>query len=187
MRRATRWWRRLSALTWKEVLQLGRDRPLLLFLLYSFSLSVYISGAGLTMQLQNAGLLVHDADHSQSSRELIHRFQPPYFRFNGEIADPRRGIRQLDEGRAMLMLEIPPRFHEMLVGGEQTAVQLLVDTTNAPQGLSAAGYAVRIAGGLGSEIGLASLGLSAAKANLPMVTSAHRVWFNPNQDETWFQ
>ncbi|MGE3151630.1 MAG: ABC transporter permease [Nitrospiraceae bacterium] len=186
-RRATRWWRRLSALTWKEVLQLGRDRPLLLFLLYSFSLSVYISGAGITMQLQNAGLLVHDADHSQSSRELIHRFQPPYFRFNGEIADPRRGIRQLDEGRAMLMLEIPPRFHEALVGGEQTAVQLLVDTTNAPQGLSAAGYAVRIAGGLGSEIGLASLGLSAAKANLPMVTSAHRVWFNPNQDETWFQ
>lgn len=87
----------------------------------------------------------------------------------------------------MLMLEIPPRFHEALVGGEQTAVQLLVDTTNAPQGLSAAGYAVRIAGGLGSEIGLASLGLSAAKANLPMVTSAHRVWFNPNQDETWFQ
>lgn len=76
-RRATRWWRRLSALTWKEVLQLGRDRPLLLFLLYSFSLSVYISGAGITMQLQNAGLLVHDADHSQSSRELIHRFQPP--------------------------------------------------------------------------------------------------------------
>ena len=186
-RRAARWWRRLSALTWKEVLQLGRDLPLLLFLLYSFSLSVYISGAGITMQLQNADLLVHDADHSRSSRELIHRFQPPYFRFNGEIADPRQGLRRLDEGSAMLLLDIPPRFHEALVGGEQTAVQLLVNTTNAPQGLSAASYAVRIAGGLGSEIGLASLGLSAAEANLPMVTSAHRVWFNPNQDETWFQ
>lgn len=185
--RATRWWRRLSALTWKEVLQLGRDLPLLLFLLYSFSLAVYISGAGLTMQLQNADLLVHDADHSRSSRELIHRFQPPYFRFRGEIGDPRLGLRWLDEGRAMLLLDIPPRFHEALVGGEQTAVQLLVDTTNAPQGLSAAGYAVRIAGGFGADMGLASLGLSAEEANLPVVTSAHRVWFNPNQDETWFQ
>lgn len=185
--RAARWWRRLLALTWKEVLQLGRDLPLLLFLLYSFSLSVYISGVGITMQLQNADLLVHDADHSRSSRELIYRFQPPYFRFNGEIANPRQGIRRLDEGRAMLLLDIPPRFHEALVGGEQTAVQLLVDTTNAPQGLSAAGYAVRIAGGYGVEIGLASLGLSTEAANLPMVTSAHRVWFNPNQDETWFQ
>jgi ABC-2 type transport system permease protein len=174
-------------MTWKEVLQLGRDLPLLLFLLYSFSLSIYVSGAGITMQLQNAGLLVHDADHSQSSRELIHRFQPPYFHFNGEIGDPRQGIRQLDEGRAMLLLDIPPRFHEALVGGERTAVQLQVDTTNAPQGLSAASYAVRIAGGFGSDIGLASLGLSSTEATLPMVTSAHRVWFNPNQDETWFQ
>jgi ABC-2 type transport system permease protein len=185
-RRAAKWWRRLAAMTWKEVLQLARDLPLLLFLLYSFSLSVYISGAGLTMQLQNAGLLVHDADHSPSSRELIHRFQPPYFRFNGEIADPRQGLRRLDEGRAMLLLDIPPRFHEALVGGEPTAVQLQIDTTNAPQGLSAAGYAVRIAGGFGADMGLASLGLS-AEARLPMVTSAHRVWFNPNQDETWFQ
>ena len=185
--RAARWWRRLTAMTWKEMLQLGRDLPLLLFLLYSFSLSIYVSGAGITMQLRNAGLLVHDADHSQSSRELIHRFQPPYFHFKGEIDDPRQGIRQLDEGRAMLLLDIPPRFHEALVGGERTAVQLQVDTTNAPQGLSAASYAVRIAGGFGSDIGLASLGLSSTEATLPMVTSAHRVWFNPNQDETWFQ
>ena len=39
-RRAARWWRRLSALTWKEVLQLGRDLPLLLFL--EFLVSIFI-------------------------------------------------------------------------------------------------------------------------------------------------
>jgi len=66
--RAARWGRRLAALTWKEVLQLSRDLPLLLFLLYSFSLSVLVSGAGITMQLHNAELFVHDADHSRSSR-----------------------------------------------------------------------------------------------------------------------
>lgn len=186
-RRAARWWRRLAAMTQKEVLQLGRDLPLLLFLLYSFSLSVYISGIGITMQLRNADLLVHDGDHSLSSRELIHRFQPPYFRFKGEIADPREGLRQLDEGTAMVLLDIPPRFHEALAAGESTSVQLLVDTTNAPQGLSAASYALRIAGQFGSEAGLGALGLSAPYAAVPMVTSAHRVWFNPNQDETWFQ
>ena len=184
---AARWGRRLAAMTWKEVLQLSRDVPLLLFLLYSFSLAVAVSGAGITMQLHNADLLVHDADHSRSSRELIHRFQPPYFNFNGEISDPRQGLRQLDEGSAMLLLDIPPRFHEALVGGERTTVQLLVDMTNAPQGLSAAGYTARIVAGLGTDMGLASVGLSAAKATLPMVASAHRVWFNPNQDETWFQ
>lgn len=185
--RAATWGRRLATLTWKELLQLSRDVPLLLFLLYSFSLSVVVSGAGITMQLTNAALLVHDADHSASSRELIHRFQPPYFAFAGEIRDPRQGLRQLDEGNAMLLLEIPPRFHEALMSGERTAVQLLVDTTNAPQGLSAAGYTVRIAGLFGAERGLASVGLIGTKAALPLVTSAHRVWFNPTQDERWFQ
>lgn len=185
--RAARWGRRLTALTWKEVLQLSRDVPLLLFLLYSFSLSVLVSGAGITMQLHNAELLVHDADHSHSSRELIHRFQPPYFTFKGEISDARQGLRQLDEGRAMMLLDIPPRFHEALVGGERTAVQVLVDTTNAPQGLSAAGYAVRIASMLGTDLGLASVGMSGTRATFPVVASAHRVWFNPNQDETWYQ
>ncbi len=86
---AITWGRRLAAMTWKEILQLSRDVPLLLFLLYSFSLSVVVSGAGITMQLTNAELLVHDADQSHSSRELIHRFQPPYFKFAGEISDPR--------------------------------------------------------------------------------------------------
>ena len=168
---AARWARRLTAMTWKEVLQLSRDVPLLLFLLYSFSLSVLVSGAGITMQLHNADLLVHDADHSLSSRELIHRFQPPYFQFDGEVSDPRDGLRELEEGTAMLLLDIPPRFHEALVSGERTAVQLLVDTTNAPQGLSAAAYTVRIAGGLGTDMGLASVGLSGAKGSLPMVAA----------------
>lgn len=186
-RQVTTWGRRLAALTWKELLQLTRDLPLLFFLLYSFSLSVLVSGAGITMQLTNAELLVHDADHSPSSRELIHRFQPPYFAFAGEIRDPREGLRHMDAGHAMLLLEIPPRFHEALMSGERTAVQLLVDTTNAPQGLSAAAYTVRIASLFGAERGLAPAGLSGATASLPMVTSAHRVWFNPTQDERWFQ
>ena len=184
---AVTWGRRLAAMTWKEILQLSRDVPLLLFLLYSFSLSVVVSGAGITMQLTNAELLVHDADHSHSSRELIHRFQLPYFTFAGEISDPREGLRQLDQGRVMVLLEIPPRFHEALMSGERTAVQVLVDTTNAPQGLSAAGYSVRIAGLFGTETGLASAGLSGAEAAIPRVSSAHRVWFNPTQDERWFQ
>ena len=185
--RTATWGQRLAALTWKEILQLSRDVPLLLFLVYSFSLSVLVSGAGITMQLTNAELLVHDADQSPSSRELIHRFQPPYFALTGAISDPRQGLRQLDQGRAMLLLEIPQRFHEALKSGARTAVQLLVDTTNAPQGLSAAAYSVRIASLFGAETGLASAGLSGVTATVPVVSSAHRVWFNPTQDERWFQ
>lgn len=181
-------WRRMYVMTKKELLQLARDLPLLLFLVYAFTLSVYISGAGITMQLRNASLVVYDADHSFSSRELIHRFRAPYFRLDGEIADPQEGVRLLDEGRVMVLLDIPPRFHEALRSGKQTALQLQVDTTNAPQGLSAAGYAARIVGRYGLESGLSTLGFSGdTEARLPLVTSEHRVWYNPNQEDTWFQ
>jgi len=177
-----RWLRRLWVMTWKELLQLSRDLPLLLFLLYSFTLSVYVSASGITMQLRNAAVLVHDADHSLLSRELIHRFHQPYFQVLREIPDADEGMRELDRGHAMAVLDIPPRFHEALRAGEPVAVQLQVDTTNAAQGLSAAAYAGRIVAGFGADTAAGQL-----VSTLPTVLSEHRVWFNADQNETWFQ
>ncbi len=182
------WWRRLAVMTRKEILQLSRDVPIGLLLVYSFTLAVYLTGNGIRSQLHNASLLVRDADHSFSSRELIHKFKSPFFRLEGEIADPQEGLRWLDRGKAMAVLEIPPRFHEQLVTGEPTAVQLLVDTTNAPQGLSAASYAARIVGQFGQETALARLrGMEESSQNLPVIVSDHRVWYNPDQNDTWFE
>ncbi len=182
------WWRRLAVMTRKEMLQLSRDVPIGLLLVYSFTLAVFLTGNGIRSQLHNASLLVLDSDHSFSSRELIHKFQAPFFRLEGEIADPQEGLRWLDRGKAMAVLEIPPRFHEQLATGEPTAVQLLVDTTNAPQGLSAASYAARIVGRFGQETALARMmGADQSSENLPVIVSDHRVWYNPDQNDTWFE
>jgi ABC-2 type transport system permease protein len=186
--RAIVWWRRLAVMTRKELLQLSRDVPIGLLLVYSFTLAVFLTGNGIRSQLHNASLLVQDGDHSFSSRELIHKFKAPFFRLEGEIAHPQEGIRSLDQGKVMAVLEIPPRFHEQLTTGEPTAVQLLVDTTNAPQGLSAASYAARIVGQFGRETALARLkGTEDSSQNLPIIVSDHRVWYNPDQNDTWFE
>jgi len=188
LQRGVIWWRRLIVMTRKEMLQLFRDVPIVVFLVYAFTLAVYLTGNGIKSQLHNASLLVRDADHSVSSRELIHRFQAPFFRLEGELADPQEGIRRLDRGKAMAVLEIPPRFHEQLMTGEPTAVQLLVDTTNSPQGLSAASYAARIVVRFGQETGLAQVGnTEESSQNLPLVVSDHRVWYNQDQNDTWFE
>ena len=182
------WWRRLAVMTRKELWQLFRDIPLMGFLVYSFTVSVYLTGSGMQSQLRNAGLLVHDADHSISSRELIHRFHPPYFRFDGELTRADEGFRRLDRGGSMVVLDIPDRFHEALATGEPVALQLLVDTTNSPQGLSAAGYAARIVGQFSQETALSRIGQSGGSPSaLPMILSDHRVWFNQDQNEMWFE
>lgn len=182
------WWHRLAAMTHKEMLQLFRDVPIVAFLVYSFTLAIYITGNGIRSQLHDASLLVHDADHSVSSRELIHRFQAPFFRLSGEVIDSREALRQLDRGTAIALLEIPPRFHEQLVTGEPTAVQLLVDTTNSPNGLSAASYAARIVARFGQETALNRVGSGdESSQDLPLIMSDHRVWYNQDQNEAWFE
>jgi ABC-2 type transport system permease protein len=181
------WGRRLFVMTRKELLQLSRDVPLTLFLVYAFTLSVYISGTGVQTQLRNASLLVHDADHSYWSRELAGRFQPPYFKVHGMLENPAEGIRALDRGRAMVLLDIPPQFGARVSAGQPVSVQLLVDTTNAPQGLSAAGYAARIAAQFGQDATASRLGGTSGAGYLPVIRSEHRVWYNPTQDERWFE
>lgn len=182
------WWRRLGAMIMKELLQLSRDGALMFFFIWSFNVNVFLSANDMKLQLANARLVVHDADHSVASRELIHRFRSPFFRVDGEIARLDEGLRLLDDGKAMLVLNIPPRFEEALIGGEQTAVQLQGDTTNSPQGLSAASYAARIVGEFGLEVAAQHVGLAGtAEDGLPVIRSEHRVWYNPNQNEAWFQ
>ena len=181
------WWRRLAVMVGKELRQLFRDVALIGFFFWAFVMDVYLAGSGTSMQLVNAGLVVHDADHSAASRELIHRFHAPYFRFDGEVAHPDEGIRRLDFGDDVVLLDIPPRFHEMLAGGEPAAVQMQVAATHSPQGLSAASYGARIVGEFGLDTSARMMGLSAhGDLPLPIIRSDHRVWYNPNQDESWF-
>jgi ABC-2 type transport system permease protein len=86
------WWRRLIVMTRKEMLQLSRDLPIGLLLLYSFTLAVYIAGNGIRSQLHNASMLVQDNDHSFSSRELIQKFRPPSFGSKGKSTSLKKAF-----------------------------------------------------------------------------------------------
>ena len=181
------WWRKIFALTIKEFLQLFRDVILMVFIVYAFTMDIYLAGSGVSLQLNQASTVVIDNDHSAASRELIHRFRPPYFRQDKEIASGREGIAMLDKGEAMIVLDIPPRFQEKLLKGEQTTVQMQVDTTNTVLGLLATSYGENIVGRFGLEAGLSRAGLSSDALNTaPNIVDAHRVWFNPNQQDSWF-
>jgi len=183
----TIWLRRVRVMTAKELLQLFRNIPVMLFLVYAFTMDIYLAGSGVSLELTNGRFLVHDADHSAASRELIYRLGFPSFRFEGELQDSQEGAQRLDRGQAMMALDIPPQFEESLAKGEQTSVQLQIDTTNAPLGLQAASYSARIVGQYELEASLARLGISADKQDaVPSLIDQNRVWYNPNQNETWF-
>jgi ABC-2 type transport system permease protein len=181
------WLRRLRVMTRKELVQLYRDFILLFFVAYTFTVDIYLAGSGVSLQLNRAAIAVHDSDHSFASRELIHRFRPPYFHLKGEVSNPREVMTMLDEGHALMVLDVPPRFEESLLRGEATGVQLQIDATHSVLGFLGASYAAQIVGEYGLEAGLAREGLNAADLEtVPRIEDRHRVWFNPNQDDGWF-
>lgn len=181
------WLRRLSVMTKKEYLQLMRDSVLLVFIVYAFTVDIYLAASGVTLQLNHAATVVRDLDRSQASRELISRFQAPYFRFDGMLGNDAQGQQLLDDGQAMLVLDLAPGFESDLQHGRQTALQMQVDTTNSVLGFLASSYTAQIVGSYGLETALAQAGLSGGNtAALPLIENRTRVWYNPNQNDAWF-
>lgn len=180
------WWSRLASMTVKELLQLWRDPLLLGAIIYLFTVDIFMAG-GVKMQLNNAMVAVHDADHSMASRELIYRFRPPYFKLRGEIFDEHEGTRLLDSGEALLVLDIPPKFQHDLIQGKTADVQVQVDTSNTVLGFLASSYAGRIIGQYSFDMAIKRTGLTQESlTEMPMLVDQHRVWYNPNQTESWF-
>ncbi len=179
--KAAPWLRRLRALTVKELLQLMRDPALMLFTLYAFTLDIYFAGSGMTLQLNNASIMFRDLDRSSVSREFIHRFRPPYFIIKGEVSGPKEGMRLLDQGEIMALVEIPPHLEQDLASGRGGEIQMMLDTSSSGIGLLAAGYAARIA----AETG-AALIRQGGPGGAPLVQGEYRVWYNQNQEDSWF-
>jgi len=177
--------RRLRVMTAKEFLQLLRDPILMGFLVYAFTLDVYLAGSGVSLQLKHAGLAVRDEDQSAASRELIGRFQAPYFHLDGSLAHPDEGMRLLDRGTSMLVLDVPPRFEASLLTGEPTAVQLRVDATNSLLGQLGGSYATQIVAAFGQEAAARRLGSPGTARDGPTIVDEHRVWFNQNESDAW--
>ena len=179
------WLERIAAMTVKELRQLSRDRVLLLIIAYFFTADVYMSGIGIKLNLSNASVMAIDHDHSAASRELIYRFRAPYFKLLGELDSEQHARRLLDQGKLLMVLDIPEHFQRDLLRGKRVSVQLQADTSNTVLGTLASTYAAQISAGFGQDFALARLGLGQSDA-LPLIEDRHRVLYNPNQVDSWF-
>ncbi|MFA6011934.1 MAG: ABC transporter permease [Desulfobacteraceae bacterium] len=181
------WFRRLHALTVKEIIQLMRDGILIVFIVYTFTADIYLASSGVSLQLKEAAVYFLDHDKSAMSRELISRFKAPDFRIIAEAEHESDSNRLLDSGDAMVFFDIPPSFQKSLISGAKTSIQMQVDTTNSVLGFLASSYAEQISGTFGLETAIKRLGLTGGSmVNVPVINGQHRVWFNPNQNDAWF-
>jgi ABC-2 type transport system permease protein len=175
---------RLAALIRKELSQLFRDRPILLFVVWAFTGAVYTGGHGMSADIQNYPLAVLDLSRSPASRELVSRFRAPYFKIVGYPASDAELVSLLDGGRTSLAIVIPPDF-ERRARRSGARFQVISDGSQSTSATIAGAHIAAIASGYSVELLERRSGIAGGRG-VPQVDARVRVEYNPNLDETWF-
>ncbi len=191
-------WRRLRVLVKKEFLQLFRDIPIVLILIWGFTGAIYVAGHAIDIEVNHYPIAVYDLDNSESSREFLARLKPPQFKIVRYLEDDGQIAQTLDKGQASLVVVIPPGFardvsaHSFVGGGTsagQAQLQVISDGTQSRTAMLAIAYIAMIVADFNTDLvhmlhGDMTVGLPAS--TLPQVNLRTRVAFNPNIDSAWF-
>ncbi len=174
---------RLRNIFWlgtKELRSLFSDRVMLIFLVWSFSFSVYTEATGSAESVNNASVAIVDEDNSALSQRIAAALHRPYFQPPKYIAAEQIDA-GMDQSEFMFVLVIPQGFESDIRRGETADLQLNIDATAVGQAGHGAGYITAI---VEQEIGhfLQRFG----EDNARPVGLALRRAFNPNGTDAWF-
>jgi len=162
----------------KELTSLRHDSVLLLFLLYAFSVAIYMPAAGSVIGVHNASVAVVDEDHSLLSRKLSEALQPP--EFQPAVPLPAERLDQaMDSGEYTFVINVPVNFQSDLLAGRSPELQVNVDATAMSQAFMGAGYIGRI---FERELLDYSQG---GNVQSPVLINP-KALFNPNLEGGWF-
>lgn len=134
--------RRLKAVTRKELLHIVRDARSLALALALPLVMLLLFGYALTLDVDRIPTYVYDQDHTPESRELIDQFRgSKYFQIEEAISSYQAADRGIDKSAILLSLVIPRYYSRHLLAGDEANVQLLVDGSDSNTASIALGYA----------------------------------------------
>jgi ABC-2 type transport system permease protein len=170
----------------KEFRQIGRD-PLSLGLLVLFPLLLLVLyGYALSFDVKQIRMAVLDLDRTMESRRFTESvFQNSYFE-KALVLDRMGQADEALESGVRAVLTIPRGYARKIERGEDAAVQVLVDASDANTGGITAGYIegiVERASWNARKERLSELGFG---RELPLVVPEPRIWFNPELNSSHF-
>src|SRR3954451_8503833 len=115
------------------------DVVMVVFVVYAFTLAIYVQATGTSSEVNNASIAFVDEDGSALSKELVNAFYPPRFK-EPVLLGPDEAQREMDSGELMFVVVVPPRFQHDLQAGRNPALQVNIDATAMQQAGIGAGY-----------------------------------------------
>lgn len=158
----------------KEFLQIKRDKRMLFFIFMPPIIQLLIFGYALTYDIKNIPTSFCDLDNSFESRELLRKIgSSEYFYLKYPSLSPSEMEKNLEKGKAKVLIQINKGFSRDLKKGKSPEVQVIIDGTDVNTASIAYGYLNKIF----SEF------LIKNEKSLPLEFKI-RIWYNQNLKST---
>jgi ABC-2 type transport system permease protein len=163
----------------KELKIVLYDKGMLIFIIYVFSVAIYIGGTKTSTELKNGSIAFVDSDKSQLSQRLIDAFYKP--RFNTpDIISYYDIDKTMDSGYYTFIVLIPSEFEKDVLSNNVPEIQVNIDATRMTQAGIGASYVRNI---INQEIETFLQKSSENSFNPKLVT---RYKYNQNLTGDWF-
>lgn len=171
--------RRVWAIARKEVVHILRDPRSLAMAIAIPMLLLFLFGYALTLDVDNVPIVIWDQSQSQTSRELISRFDGSrYFSIRAYVRDYHEVERAIDSGRALAALIIPTDFGSHIESGRAAPIQLIVDGSDSNTATIAMGYADFVTLSYSQDVAINEIQRTGGRKLHPPLDMRPRVWFN---------
>lgn len=179
---------RIAAITRKEFVHLIRDPRALAMVILMPLIQLVLFAYAISFDITNVTTVVVDQDRSVASREYVARYRASdFFNVQGEAADLAAVDRLFDEGRAAVVVVIPPGFERDLARGQRAAVAVFVDGTETNAARTGEALVQALNQLYGQQLTFEwadrqGMDLSRAGRLEPRV----RTWYNPDRQSSMF-
>ncbi len=134
-------WERVKHIFLKEVVQIRRDRRMLMIIFVAPVIQLILLGYAVTTDVNRIPTAILDFSKTQESRELIQLFQNSgKFQINYFTDSPKELVKLLDQGEVWVGIEIGVNFAQELKTGKTALIQIIIDGTNSNTAGVASGY-----------------------------------------------
>jgi ABC-2 type transport system permease protein len=175
--------RRITAIAHIETLLILRDKRSLGLAFIIPLLLLVMFGSSLSYDVKNIPLSIWDQDRTPASRALIAAFQgSPYYRIVALKEGYPDLIKDLERGKAIVVMVIPYDFAKRLERGEEAQVQFILDGTDS----TTAGISLSYIQGIMNNHNLALQREKVRQSTGLPLDLAIRVWFNPEMESRNF-
>lgn len=178
---------RLFAIIRKEFYHLIRDyrslylafaMPLILIILFGYALS---------LDVNNVQTVVIDQDRTKTSRDFINKLSSSsYFHILAHRASSRDAMADLDDGRASVVVVIPPDFTSTMAAGRAAEVQILLDGSDPNFAGMVRNYVTSVTEQYNARLLLNFVNRQGIEKIRPPVSGEIRVWFNEDLESRNF-